>query len=99
MWWVDASGNATYSKTTPASAKAEFYDYHTGYTMNGWLERSTDGGQSWYQVSGIHSLSSTHSTEQEQTTGQYYDGPGYLARACFQFTSWSGAAVHCGPAI
>ena len=99
VWWVDGSGNPTGSKATPASAKAEFYDYRTGYTLNGWLERSTDGGKDWQQISGTHALSSTTSSQQEQTTDPYYDGPGYLARACFQFTSWSGAAVHCSPAI
>src|ERR1044072_8397388 len=46
VWWVDGSGDPVSSKTTPAYAKAEFFDYQTGYTLNGWLERSTDGRQS-----------------------------------------------------
>ncbi|MBF9069070.1 hypothetical protein [Streptacidiphilus fuscans] len=97
LQFVDGAGNPINSKTTPAFAQATFFDTETGYTLNGWLERSTDGGRTWYQESGIHALSSTGTTE--STTDPYYDGPGYLARACFQFTSWSGAAVHCSPAI
>ena len=99
VWWVNGSGDPVDSKSTPAFAEAEFYDYQTGYTLNGWLERSTDGGKTWTQVSGTHALSSTTTDSSSAPTDGYYDGPGYLARACFQFTSWSGAAVHCSPAI
>jgi hypothetical protein len=59
------------------------------------MERSTDGGQTWSVVSSVHAMSSNGSV----STYAYYDGPGYLARACFQFTSWSGAAVHCSTGI
>jgi len=93
------------TKTTGTYAVGRFLDT-SGYTLNGWLERSTDGGQTWYTVSGVHSLTSASlSVAQWVQTDDYYDGtsgtwPGeYLARACFQFTSWSGAAVHCSPAI
>lgn len=99
LQFVDGSGNPINSKTAPAFVQATFYDVETGYTMNGWLERSTDGGNSWYRVSGTHTLSATLTSTDEATTDPYYDGPGYLARSCFQFTSWSGAAVHCSPAI
>ena len=99
LQFVDASGDPINSKTTPAFAQATFSNVETGYTMNGWLERSTDGGKTWYQESGIHTLSTTLTSVADQTTDGYYDGSGYLARACFQFTSWSGAAVHCSPAI
>lgn len=99
LQFVDSSGNPINSKTTPAYAEATFFDVETGYTLNGWLERSTNGGSTWTQESGIHALSSTLSSTDESTTDPYYDGPGYLERACFQFTSWSGAAVHCSPAI
>src|ERR1700727_1558098 len=73
VWWVDASGNPVSSKTVPAYAKADLYDYQTGYTMDGWLQRSTDGGKNWTQVSGTHALNSTLTTNQEQGTDPYYD--------------------------
>ncbi len=100
--WTDRSGTIFLgSKTIPAYAMADCIDYNTDYTMDCWLERSTDGGADWSQVSGTHELtSSTSEAFQPGTaTGGYYDGPGYLARACFRFTSWSGAAKHCTDGI
>ncbi|TDT98297.1 hypothetical protein EDD99_6524 [Streptomyces sp. 846.5] len=94
-WWSDTTRTPVYSKTSTTYVTGYFGDTNSGYTMNGWLERSTDGGASWYTVSGVHSLSGNSSAE----TDAYYDGPGYLARSCFQFTSWSGAAVHCSHGI
>ncbi|MBF9069076.1 hypothetical protein [Streptacidiphilus fuscans] len=100
---ADGSGLAqvdwtTGTKTAPAFAHAYIENSHTGYSLNGWLERSTDGGKTWYTVSGVNALNNG-SVDSTVQTYDYYDGPGYLARACFQFTSWSGAAVHCSPAI
>ncbi|MBF9069071.1 hypothetical protein [Streptacidiphilus fuscans] len=88
----------TSTKTAPASAFAVIDNAHSGYNLNGWLERSTDGGRTWYTVSGVDSVNYPNADVTIQTYN-YYDGPGYLARACFQFTSWSGAAVHCTAAI
>ncbi|WP_158288184.1 hypothetical protein [Streptomyces sp. ICBB 8177] len=48
------------------------------------------------EPSGIHSITPGGG---DGSTYGYYDGPGYMIQACFQFTSWSGAAVHCSPAI
>jgi len=45
-------------------------------SCEGWLERKAPGGQ-WTLVSGIHLGLPYH-----QSTGWYWDGPGYLARAC-----------------
>ncbi|WP_427925115.1 hypothetical protein [Streptomyces sp. cg40] len=87
----------TGSKTAPAYAHAWIQNGSTGYSLDGWLERSHNGG-AFVRVSGIHALNDG-STDTSVQTYDYYDGPGYLARACFQFTSWSGAAVHCTPAI
>jgi hypothetical protein len=42
----------------------------------GWLERSTDGGNTWSRVSGEHDLYGGESV----TTYNYWDGAGYLAR-------------------
>jgi len=88
----------TGTKTAPAYAHAYIENSHTAYSLNGWLERSTDGGKTWSIESGINALNDGSADTSVQTY-DYYDGPGYLARACFQFTSWSGAAVHCSPAI
>lgn len=94
-YWSDTSGNPVYSKTSTTYVTGYIADTDSGYTLNGWLERSTDGGKTWFTVSSVHSLSGNSSV----TTYGYYDGPGYLGRACFQFTSWSGAAVHCNDGL
>jgi hypothetical protein len=97
--WSDPGANTILSsKNTPAYAYANIDNDFSGYSMAGWLERSTNGGATWSVVSGVHYLNSGN-TYTEALTDAYYDGPGYLARACFQFTSWSGAAVHCSPGI
>lgn len=81
--WVDSTGSYFASnKNTPAYAQGVFEDVNTNYTLNAWLERSTDGGATWSYLSGIHALNSS-STPQDVWTYAYYDGPGYLARACF----------------
>lgn len=72
-----------------------FQNQDSGFSCDGWLMRSTDNGASWQQLSGVHSLNSNPDQTESATTYNYYDGPGYLAKACFQYTSWSGAAVHC----
>ena len=92
VYWTDQTGNVDLtSKTSATYASAYFFNDYTGYTMNAWMERSTNGGQTWSTVSGVHAMSG----HDYVVTYAYYDGPGYLARSCFQFTSWSGAAVHC----
>jgi hypothetical protein len=99
--------NWVYQYTASGFCNAEVYDSEevygdyvqasvsnndSGYTCMGWLERSTDGGGSWSVISGYHTVANNGNT---QATDPYYDGPGYEARACFKFTSWSGAATHC----
>jgi hypothetical protein len=97
-WYDRTTSSIPDSKSAPAYAYADIDNDHSGYSLDGWLERSTDGGASWYRISGIHTLNDG-SADDDSQTDSYYDGPGYLARACFQFTSWSGAAVHCSPGI
>ena len=94
-WTTSTESTGLSTKTSSTFAEAYFLADNTSYTENAWMERSTDGGQTWSTVSGVHAMSSSGSV----TTYAYYDGPGYLARACFQFTSWSGAAVHCSTGI
>lgn len=99
--FVNSAGDEIDTKTSGTYIKGQFWDILSGYTMNGWLERSTNGGATWSTLSGVHSLvpSGGSSDDYYAATDNYYDGPGYLARACFQFTSWSGAAVHCTAAL
>jgi len=95
QWTTQTESIDLSSKTSTTYAYAWFYMDYTGYNENAWMERSTNGGQTWTTVSGVHAMGSNDFV----STDAYYDGPGYLARACFQFTSWSGAAVHCTAGI
>ena len=72
--------------------RGTFYNDDSSYTCEGWLERSTNDGASWSLLSDYHTLASGAA---DQNTDDYYDGPGYWAKACFKFTSWAGAATHC----
>ena len=74
-------------------ASGGFTNTWSGQDCYGWLERSTNGGNSWSLVSGVHLLTPPFK-ETYDNTGLYYDGPGYLARACFHF-GFTGAAHHC----
>jgi hypothetical protein len=44
----------------------------------GWVQRSTDGGSTWSDISDRH----TTSGGSDVTTYYYYDGADYLARVC-----------------
>lgn len=74
-------------------AHGHFENFLAGWTCTAWLERSTDGGGHWSTVSGYHTLDSIPGLV-EDGTGDYYDGVGYLARACFHL-DFTGAANHC----
>ncbi|NUS13289.1 MAG: hypothetical protein HOY69_18115 [Streptomyces sp.] len=54
-------------------------DADGNYLMcQGWLQRSTDGGRTWTDISDVHvGYGGVHAG-----TSYYYDGPGYLARVC-----------------
>jgi hypothetical protein len=54
-----------------------------------WLERSTNGGKSWYEESATHGLNPGGSV----ATDWYWDGAGYLARVCV-FPD-AATAAHC----
>ncbi|GJF32657.1 hypothetical protein KNE206_53570 [Kitasatospora sp. NE20-6] len=45
----------------------------------GWLTRSTDGGRTWKQISGLHTVTTAPTLD---TTGWYWNGPGYRAKNC-----------------
>lgn len=97
-WTNAAETEGPTTKTSSTYAMATIINDYSGFALNGWLERSTNGGNTWSNVSSVHAFNNG-SVYSAVNTYAYYDGPGYLARACFQFTSWSGAAVHCSPGI
>ena len=85
-----ASAYATFNEDNQLSY-GTFANY-SGYSMNVWVEIDYGNGYTptvWgpvsmpYDPDGDTILSPT-----------FYDG-GYYTFSCFQFTSWSGAAVHC----
>jgi hypothetical protein len=57
--------------------------------LNFWVQQDTGGG--YVTIWGPHSVPATGGAVRSPS---FYDGSG-LIRTCFQFTSWSGAAVHC----
>lgn len=86
--WADATTD--YFPSTGYSL-VEIHNEFSGYTMKGWAERRYNGGPVstvWGPVNSPNG--SVQSTE-------VYDRGAYQVRACFQFTSWSGAAIHCTP--
>ncbi|TDU05421.1 hypothetical protein EDD99_3933 [Streptomyces sp. 846.5] len=69
----------------------------TGYDCRFWMERNVNN-TGWYNESGYVTLA----PDTSYTPQNYWDGPGYQARVCFQFL-WSGTsnpgAVHCSPGL
>lgn len=64
-------------------------------TCTGWIERSTNKGKTWTTVS--KRVAVPHSTPQAfAKTGDYYDGPGDLARPCYQYGTGKAS---CGAAV
>ncbi|MEU6389336.1 hypothetical protein [Streptomyces sp. NPDC046939] len=59
----------------------------------GWLMRSSDGGNTWSQVSGTHTVYTQGATDR---TGWYWDGTGYRAKACVRD---AGGHQACTPAF
>lgn len=57
-------------------AAAEIIDNNPWFSCSGVLQRSSDGGQTWTDVSDWHYLSPGQSV----TTYNYWDGDGYLCR-------------------
>ncbi|MDH6129946.1 hypothetical protein [Kitasatospora sp. GP82] len=47
----------------------------------GWLMRSSDSGRTWSEISSTHYNNTPTSTS---WTYQYWDGPGYRAKACME---------------
>lgn len=63
------------------------------FDCNGVLQRSTDGGRTWTDVSSVHSVIDGQSV----TTYNYWDGAGYLCRVYgVDFTDFPPAVLWTG---
>jgi hypothetical protein len=65
-------------------ARADGIELVGGSNCIVWLERSTNGGSSWYRVSGLHwvDMGSLYPFIGGNLTGWYWDSGSYQARAC-----------------
>ncbi|WP_329475152.1 hypothetical protein OG555_25955 [Kribbella sp. NBC_01484] len=79
-------------------ARAFYYNDHAGWNCTMLLERSTNNGATWSSVAGTAILQNLSGAADLASTGEYWDGPGYLARACFHL-NFAGAAEHCTYAV
>lgn len=90
VWQTTATGEASagvsFDGGTGDSSVA--FSNYSGYTMNAWV--NIDYGNGYVTVWGPVSVANN----QYPDAGPFEDR-GYLTQACFQFTSWAGAAVHC----
>lgn len=85
-----ASAYATFDSDTKLSWGT--FANESGYNMNVWVEIDYGDGNLhtvWGPVAMPYDIDAP-----PITSPNFYDG-GYLTYSCFQFTSWSGAAVHC----
>jgi hypothetical protein len=92
VWQTTAYGEAwaglQYVNSTQR-AFGQFANINTGYSLRGWVQRRYNGGDP-STVWGPASIGAAG----DASPG--WPDPGlYSMRACFQFTSWSGAAIHC----
>jgi hypothetical protein len=80
-------------------AQARYYNDHAGWDCTMWLERSTNNGATWSMQAGAGATLKNLSGKADLAkTYEYWDGPGYLARACFHL-NFAGAAKHCTNAL
>ncbi len=61
------------------------------------LERSADKGKSWTVIAPALTVPAVAEVITDAKTGNYYDGPGFEARACVALGA--KAALHCGKAV
>jgi hypothetical protein len=79
-----------------AGAYSTFYGFNSqvqfanesGYSMNAWV--NIDYGNGYVTVWGPVAMPNG-----DDIFTPDFDDSGFLTQGCFQFTSWSGAAVHC----
>jgi hypothetical protein len=85
--------SSTTSKASTSQVNLTFCEQGAVLTCTGWLESSTDNGNTWEQVTPTYSSTKT-SWQQYAFSSSIADGTGELARACVQ----DSAATACTPA-
>src|SRR5512146_1895550 len=82
--------------TAQGSGQARVYfDGSTGLAAGSFSNTSGFSMRSSLQIDYGTGYVTVWSSDNFIGLSPWFDDSGYLARACFQFTSWSGAALHC----
>ena len=86
---VEPNFNGTGHDGASATFENVTFNYgHEGWTCSFVLQRSTDNGATWSNLSAFHD-----GLPGDNQTGEYYDGPGYMARlevsATNQLGNWT----------
>jgi hypothetical protein len=91
VWQNTAAGQAlaAASYDTDSGNAWGYVSNRSGFSLNVWVQQNT--GDGYATVWGPYGISSSGGALRSPS---FFDGT-YLTRTCFQFTSWSGAAVHC----
>lgn len=80
-------------------AQAFYYNLTAGWNCTMTFERSTNYGKTWSALGSATTMYDFSSGEADLAkTYEYWDGPGYLARACFHI-NFAGSARHCTYAV
>lgn len=77
--------SSTTSKTSTSQVNLTFWEQGAVLTCTGWLESSTDNGNTWEQATPTYSSTDT-SWQQYAFSPAIADGTGQLVRACVQGT-------------
>jgi hypothetical protein len=85
--------SSTTSKASTSQVNLTFFEQGAVLACTGWLESSTDNGNTWEQATPTYSSTNT-SWQQYAFSSAIADGTGELARACVQ----DSAATACTPA-
>lgn len=88
---IDLATNPNYAPYN-GSASATVAQSNDAATCTGWLERSDNGGASWYAVSGRHTPGGPG---QWASTGLYSDDPTQLTRACVYYVGSGTSGTDC----
>ncbi|TDT97542.1 putative peptidoglycan binding protein [Streptomyces sp. 846.5] len=75
-----------------SAASATIAQINNSASCTGWLERSDNGGASWYQVSGQHTIGGPG---QWVTTYDYSDSSTQLAKACVHYVGSGQNGTTC----
>jgi hypothetical protein len=65
---------------------------NSGFSMHGWIQ--INYGSGYVTVWSVNLANGAPAA-----ISPHFDDHLYFTRGCFQFTSWSGAAVHCSDGV